>query len=59
MTAAHQSPIPHIPEWVALADVVHAVLADELDGGCPDNRVGDGGLCHDIAESVINHGWRR
>lgn len=57
MTAVdHDSPIPHIDEWVALADVVHAVVVDEL-GDCPDNLVGDGGLCHDIAEAVINHGW--
>ena len=59
MTAAdHQSPIPHIREWAALADLIHDVIHDEL-GDCPDNTTGDGGLCHDIAETVINNGWSR
>ena len=57
MTAAdHNSPIPHTDEWVALAVVIHDVIYDEL-GDCPENRVGDGGLCHDIAETVLNSGW--
>ena len=59
VTAAdHQSPIPHTDEWATLADLIHDVIRDQL-GDCPDNPVGDGGLCHDIAETVINNGWSR
>jgi len=55
-TADHDSPIPHVDEWAALADAIHAVIHDQL-GDCPDNAVGDGGLCHDIAENLINLGF--
>jgi hypothetical protein len=54
----HGSPIPHIDEWAALADAVHSVVVATI-GDCPDNSVGDGGLCHDIAEAVLNSGWSR
>jgi hypothetical protein len=56
--ADHGSPIPHVDDWAALADAIHAVIEDEL-GDCPDNQVQDGGLCHDIAETLINLGWSR
>lgn len=59
MTAAdHDTPIEHNDEWADLADTIHAVIVENL-GDCPDNSVRDGGLCHDIAEVVINSGWER
>jgi hypothetical protein len=59
VTAAdHGTPIVHNEEWADLADIIHAVIVENL-GDCPDNGVMDGGLCHDIAEVVINSGWER
>lgn len=45
-------------DWCALADLIHPVIDKQL-GDCPDNGDLDAGLCHDVADAVIEAGWRR
>lgn len=52
------SVVEHDDDWCDLADLVHGLIkAAGID--CPDNGDLDAGVCHDIADAVIEAGWRR
>lgn len=54
-TPAGSTPEPTAKQWADLANDIHATIAAAV-GGCHDT--GDSGLCHDIADAVVEAGWR-